>query len=264
MDEKKQRFSGKPVSDQIVKYYRVNDINKFVFSRPFLRKDEHIESDNEFAHLWLERTELTTTYPLPGILRWFPVSSSKTHEISPLRNAIETMEKTNKNLRNYVLHYNRDKNMQINPLSLSLNGILDAAVMGGIKNYEEAFFTEEYKIHHNDDLVLLQKLKDLIADQIPLLELCVQIHKEKAPANLQPLQKRLEDCFAKMQESVVEKYGKGVRESFSLSLWIFVFMCFFSSVIVHLEKCMNFNMLLLCIFDFKIEMISNRLLITEL
>lgn len=122
MDEKKQRFSGKPISDQIVKFYRVNNIQKFTFSRPFTRRDPLIESTNDFAHLWLERTDLTTTYPLPGILRWFPVEHTQVQEISPLRNAIETMEKTNKTLMNYVILYNKDKNLQINPLSLTLNG----------------------------------------------------------------------------------------------------------------------------------------------
>ncbi|XP_056641342.1 dedicator of cytokinesis protein 1 isoform X3 [Diorhabda sublineata] len=208
MDEKKQRFSGKPVSDQIVKFYRVNNIQKFTFSRPFIRKDPLIESTNEFAHLWLERTELTTTYPLPGILRWFPVEHTQVHEISPLRNAIETMEKTNKTLTNYVVVSNKDKSMQINTLSLTLNGILDAAVMGGIKNYEEVFFTGDYETHHAEDKILIEKLKDLIADQIPLLDLCVQIHKQKVPDNLRPLQKRLEECFATLKEDVEGKYGK--------------------------------------------------------
>ncbi|KAJ8931901.1 hypothetical protein NQ314_015170 [Rhamnusium bicolor] len=183
---------------------------KFTFSRPFTRKDPFMETDNEFAHLWLERTELTTTYPLPGILRWFPVQFIKIHEISPLRNAIETMERTNKTLTNYITVFNKDKSMQINPLSLTLTGILDAAVMGGIKNYEEVFFTTEYECHHPDDKILLQKLKDLIADQIPLLDLCVQIHKQKAPDNLQPLQKRLEECFALMRTDVEEKYGRKI------------------------------------------------------
>lgn len=124
MDERKQRFSGKPVAEQIIKYYRVNHIQKFSYSRPFTRKDPLIETENEFASLWLERTVLVTTYPLPGILRWFPVNSQLTEvtEISPLRNAIETMEKTNKNLRNSIILYSRDKMAPINPLSLILTG----------------------------------------------------------------------------------------------------------------------------------------------
>lgn len=91
-----------------------------------------------------------------------------------------------------------------------ISGILDAAVMGGIKNYEEVFFTSDYEVHHSDDQLLLEKLKDLIADQIPLLGHCVQIHKMKAPDNLQPLQKRLEECFVFMKADVEEKYGKRV------------------------------------------------------
>ncbi|KAG5888714.1 hypothetical protein JTB14_035777 [Gonioctena quinquepunctata] len=208
MDEKKQRFSGKPVLDQIVKFYRVNNIQKFTFSRPITRRDPLIETDNEFAHLWLERTEMTTTYPLPGILRWFPVEHTKVHEISPLRNAIETMEKANKTLMNYISVFNKDKNIHLNQLCMSLNGILDAAVMGGIKNYEEVFFTPAYETHHAEDKILIEKLKDLIADQIPLLDLCLQIHKLRAPKDLQPLQDRLEMCFGIMRASVEEKYGK--------------------------------------------------------
>ncbi|KAF5292477.1 hypothetical protein FQA39_LY14024 [Lamprigera yunnana] len=125
MDEKSQRFSGKPVADQIVKYYKVNDVQKFRYSRPFTRKDLAVETDNEFASLWLERTILVTTYPLPGILRWFPVSSTNTIEISPICYAIETMEEKNKELRDLIMIYNQDKTMPINPLSLKLNvGIL--------------------------------------------------------------------------------------------------------------------------------------------
>lgn len=60
-------------------------------------------AENEFASLWLERTVLVTSHPLPGILRWFPVVSSETFLVSPLMNAIETMENTNTILRDLVL-----------------------------------------------------------------------------------------------------------------------------------------------------------------
>ncbi|XP_044753163.1 dedicator of cytokinesis protein 1 [Coccinella septempunctata] len=213
MDErKKKRFSGKPLSEPILKYYQVNDIRKFTFSRPFTRKDPNFETSNEFANLWLERTELTISHPLPGILRWFPVINVEIHEISPLLYAIETIEKTNKKLRSHILIFNRDKNIQINPLSLTLTGILDANVMGGIKNYEDTFFTDAYSINHPQDELLIQKLKDLLANQIPLLELCVQIHKDCIPVALQPLQDRLESRFSLMKEDVVKKYGIGVSD----------------------------------------------------
>lgn len=83
--------------------------------------------------------------------------------------------------------------------------------MGGIRNYEEVFFAPEYLTHHAEDQVLVNRLKDLIADQIPLLELCLQIHKQKAADSLQPLQKKMEDCFSVMKSEVEKKYGKRVR-----------------------------------------------------
>ncbi|XP_025835960.1 dedicator of cytokinesis protein 1 [Agrilus planipennis] len=211
MDEKRQRFSGKPVADQIIKYYRVNNVQKFRYSRPLTRKDPGNESNNEFANLWIERTVLVTTYPLPGILRWFPVKSSNTYEMSPLCHAIETMEEKNKELRTLITLYSRDKVAPINNLGMKLNGIVDPAVMGGVMNYEMAFFTPEYALSHPNDCFLIQRLKDLIADQIPLLELGIQVHRDRAPSSLQPFQRHLEECFAKMQESVVKKYGKKVR-----------------------------------------------------
>lgn len=83
--------------------------------------------------------------------------------------------------------------------------------MGGTTNYEKVFFTDEYVRIYREDDVLIQRLKDLIADQIPLLELCVQIHRERVTHDLMPLHKRIEECFMQMQESVSEKYGKRVK-----------------------------------------------------
>lgn len=104
------------ISNTYSRYHRVNDVQRFRFSRPAPRKeiisiagDKEKEvnvgtsSSNEFASLWLERTVLVTSYPLPGILRWFPVTSNETYLVSPLRNAIETMETTNTALRDLIV-----------------------------------------------------------------------------------------------------------------------------------------------------------------
>lgn len=94
----------------------MNDVQRFRFSRPAPRKEviavnndkekeinTSTNNSNEFASLWLERTVLVISYPLPGILRWFPVTSSETYLVSPLRNAIETMEATNTALRDLII-----------------------------------------------------------------------------------------------------------------------------------------------------------------
>uniref|UniRef100_A0A8L0DNM7 Dedicator of cytokinesis 1 n=1 Tax=Oncorhynchus mykiss TaxID=8022 RepID=A0A8L0DNM7_ONCMY len=176
---------------------------QFQYSRP-VRKGEK-DPDNEFSNMWIERTTYTTAYKLPGILRWFDVRSVST--ISPLENAMETMQLTNEKISNMVQRHLNDSNLPINPLSMLLNGIVDPAVMGGFTNYEKAFFTEKYQGDHPEDQEKLDKLKDLIAWQIPYLADGVRIHGEKVTEALRPFHDRLEACFKQLREKVEKQYG---------------------------------------------------------
>ncbi len=58
-------------------------------------------------------------------------------EISPLENAMKTMQLTNEKISSMVQRHLNDTNLPINPLSMLLNGIVDPAVMGGFTNYEK-------------------------------------------------------------------------------------------------------------------------------
>ena len=49
---------------------------------------------------------------------------------------------------------------------MRLNGIIDAAVMGGLKNYEEAFFTDDYLRSNPDNELIITNLKEQIREQI--------------------------------------------------------------------------------------------------
>lgn len=112
--------------------------------------------------MWIERTTYITAYRFPGILKWFEVKSVSVvrrrpdcalffknqrtsrcvcpdaqEEISPLENAVETMEMANEKLSNLVQQQACDRSLSINPLSMMLSGIVDPAVMGGFSNYEK-------------------------------------------------------------------------------------------------------------------------------
>ncbi|XP_018616629.1 dedicator of cytokinesis protein 1 isoform X2 [Scleropages formosus] len=199
------KFQNKPVSEQIVSFYTVNEVQKFQYSRP-VRKGEK-DPENEFANMWIERTTYVTAYKLPGILRWFEVKFFSTDEISPVENAMETMQLTNEKINNMVQRHLNDANLPINPLSMLLNGIVDPAVMGGLTNYEKAFFTEKYIHEHLEDQEKIEKLKDLIAWQIPYLAEGVRIHGEKVTEALRPFHERLEACFKQLRERVEKQYG---------------------------------------------------------
>ena len=50
----------------------------------------------------------------------------------------------------------------------------DAAVMGGTANYERAFFTDKYLITYPEHKKKVEDLKDLLADQVPLLHVGIR------------------------------------------------------------------------------------------
>lgn len=82
-----------------------------------------------------------------GRSRWpalTPPSAAQV-EISPLENAIETMQLTNDKMNSMLQQHLDDPSLPINPLSMLLNGIVDPAVMGGFANYEKARDTQVSK-----------------------------------------------------------------------------------------------------------------------
>uniref|UniRef100_A0AAY4ECP1 Dedicator of cytokinesis 5 n=1 Tax=Denticeps clupeoides TaxID=299321 RepID=A0AAY4ECP1_9TELE len=199
-----QQFKEKGVPEQILNYYRSNEVEQFQYSRPF-RKGEK-QPDNEFATMWIERTTYITAYLFPGILKWFEVKSVSV-EISPLENAVEAMELANEKLSNLVQQQACDRSLAVHPLSMMLNGIVDPAVQGGFANYEKAFFIEKYVQEHPEDLERIEILKHLIALQIPLLDEGIRIHGEKATEQLKPLHNRIVTCFQDLREKVEKHYG---------------------------------------------------------
>ena len=66
-----------------------------------------------------------------------PLCCVPQEEISPLENAIETMELTNERVSNCVQQHAWDHSLSVHPLSMLLSGIVDPAVMGGFSNYEK-------------------------------------------------------------------------------------------------------------------------------
>jgi dedicator of cytokinesis protein 1 len=60
------------------------------------------------------------------------------------------MQVTNKVLRDLIIAHRSDPTLQLNPLSLKISGIVDAAVMGGVTNYEKVstFFFNIFNIFH--------------------------------------------------------------------------------------------------------------------
>ncbi|XP_031549558.1 dedicator of cytokinesis protein 1-like [Actinia tenebrosa] len=194
----RRKFIGKNVMEQITKFYDVNHVNTFQYSRKFHQGQK--EKDNEFKTMWLERTVLYTSYKFPGILCWFEVTNSDMELISPIQYALETMISVNKELRSVIGQQKADVKLNINPLSMKLQGIVEAAVQGGTANYEKAFLIPQYLQQNPDHQGYVEQLKELLVEQIDILEEGIQLHSTRVSDNLRPLHDLIEKKYKDLKQ----------------------------------------------------------------
>ncbi|CAB1459473.1 unnamed protein product [Pleuronectes platessa] len=186
------------VPERIKSFYRINNVCRFHYDRPFHKGPK--DRENEFRSLWIERTTLILSRPLPGISRWAEVERREVVEVSPLENAIYVVENKTQELRTLISQYqHRQHHGNINPLSMCLNGVIDAAVNGGIARYQEAFFDKDYISSHPEDTERITHLKDLMQEQVHILGVGLAVHEKLVHPEMRPLHKKLVDQFHMMR-----------------------------------------------------------------
>eukprot|EP00800_Vazella_pourtalesii_P011037 TRINITY_DN2667_c1_g1_i1.p1 TRINITY_DN2667_c1_g1~~TRINITY_DN2667_c1_g1_i1.p1 ORF type:complete len:1797 (+),score=87.02 TRINITY_DN2667_c1_g1_i1:526-5391(+) len=197
------------VNERIKSFYKVNSVCRFRHSRPFHKGEK--DKSNEFKTLWLERTIYVTNGKFPGLLKSFPVKSSEIRDVSPLEYALETVESSSMELKELISSIKSGNAQYINQLSMRLNGIIDAAVMGGLKNYEDAFFTEEYLLSHPDKTDDISLLKAHIREQIEICQEGIRLHGKLCEESLYPFHQRIESQFSILKKKYYT--GKNRRDS---------------------------------------------------
>ncbi|KAM6977028.1 dedicator of cytokinesis protein 3-like isoform 1-T1 [Aplochiton taeniatus] len=197
------------VPERIKSFYRINNVNRFHYDRPFHKGPK--DRENEFRSLWIERTTLILSRPLPGISRWAEVERRELVEVSPLENAIYVVENKTQELRTLISQYqHRQHHGNINPLSMCLNGVIDAAVNGGIARYQEAFFDKDYVNSHPEDTERITQLKDLMQEQVHILGVGLAVHEKLVHPEMRPLHKKLVDQFHIMRTGLHHQGMPGV------------------------------------------------------
>lgn len=197
------------VPDKIARYYEVNDVIKFQHDRPIHKGT--VDKNNEFKSLWIERTFIEISEPLPNILRWFEIKRQSVRELPPVEVACETMANTLKELEDLMNQYKLDNKRNLNPFTMRLKGTIDANVQGGIPKYQEAFFSDTYLNSLEGKDPNVQKLRSLIINIMQVLDSALELHGKLAPTEVQPLHKMLVERFTHFRESL-NCWGKVRRQ----------------------------------------------------
>lgn len=216
------KFRDKFLHPHISMFYESNGVKEFCCSKVFKRNFD--KNENELACLWLERTIMKTKYRLPGLAPCFVVVESLVKELPPIQIAIEDLIKKQdefvKELSNYYFNI---PNQNVSTLLQKIQGVVEAAVNGGIDQYEKAFMCPEF-MNRRDSLSVLQKddymrqLKNAILSLIPLINIAFGILKTKVPESLKPLYDHLTDLFKKKKFSMEQKYKSDFSHCSSVKL----------------------------------------------
>jgi len=118
--------------------------------------------------------------------------------LSPIDNAVDTIQKKNNELLEIITKHENGKE-NISPFTMVLKGVIDAAVNGGVSLYQEAFFTTEYLKENPDKQAAVTKLKQTLNEQIDILAKGLAIHAKICPEDLGGLQEQLEGQFTTLK-----------------------------------------------------------------
>ena len=87
-------------------------------------------------------------------------------EICPIENAIESVANRNQELRRDIDQCEADPEQGIKSLGMKLNGVIDAAVNGGVAKYEQAFLVREYHRARPEHIEYINVLTTVITEQV--------------------------------------------------------------------------------------------------
>lgn len=190
--ETMKRFEGKTVAESIVRFYHTNHVRRFMLKRPFHRGQK--TKDNEYKTLHTECITYTTTYRFPGILKWFEVVDTDIMVKNPVENGMEMVLDNIQQLRTVINRIRGDSSHSTNPLTMKLNGTLDAAVNGGVSKFE-VFFTPEYLEINPKSKPLVPQLKTFMEELCQVCEDGVELHAQVRPDSMKGLHQRMEELL---------------------------------------------------------------------
>jgi len=202
----KYGFSASPatIPKNITTYREHNDLCVFVYAKG-IQKALEKNPKNEFKHLWVSKTYLVTEECFPNNRRRMIVNHRKEVLLPPIVNAIATMHNKTNELREKVETVAQAPSgpVDVGPLSMNLNGMIDAAVNGGTQKYIEAFIGEDYLQDQASDQRALAKqhqeeLKAAIREQVEELKVGLDVFGKRCDEKLKGLYQHLRGFYEQM------------------------------------------------------------------
>ncbi|GJN92547.1 hypothetical protein Rhopal_005577-T1 [Rhodotorula paludigena] len=206
VDHSSPILTNPDVPHYVRSYWQHCEVNTFSFSRP-LTKDVtgRSRSISDFASLWSEKTVLICEDSFPTVLRRSEIVEIRLIEISPVENACKDVETKKSELATLERRYRallategENRKINSNPLSMALNGAVDAPLNQGIPMYRRAFLQPEFiATLPPSQVAVVRQLETSIDELVVTLARCLKLHAVICPPEMHPFHETLERFFEK-------------------------------------------------------------------
>jgi C2 domain in Dock180 and Zizimin proteins/DOCK N-terminus/DHR-2, Lobe C/DHR-2, Lobe A/SH3 domain len=198
---------GRELPGNMEMYHLNNDLCVFSYSKG-VQKSTEKHPANEFKTLWVTKSYIQTKESFPTTRRRCRVVKRREVSLSPVHNAASTVGDKNNELLKHIENVEKDTSdhPDVSPLSMNLNGMIDAAVNGGTQKYIEAFLSPTFLSENPGDENAEQQrlLKQYLNDQLVLLKRGLALFGERCDPALQGLYEHLMTKYSDMVQTVTK------------------------------------------------------------
>eukprot|EP00483_Globobulimina_turgida_P003201 UN03206 len=145
--------------------------------------------------------------------RRIPVIDEKIVEYTPFQTAINNLSTKNQDILKIIETLENDSTKSTNDISMNLNGILDAAVMGGVAKYREAFFDGTYLNQFPKETTIVPQFVNTLKQQMQIAKNGLDAYDKYAIDALQPHIDHLKTCYKKQMIALSEFYKETQKYS---------------------------------------------------
>jgi hypothetical protein len=175
------------------KYFNVNDVGVFLYSKPFRKNKQKGEQQHEeFADLWYRNYYYVLADPLPALNRRSDITRIDITETHPVDNAINAMKDKNREITEMTTRYEGGNAGNLAPFTMILKGVIDAAVSGGTVLYTKAFFNDDWLSRNRDRVAAAEVLNQALVTQVVVLDKGLKLHASLCPQEMAALQQDLD------------------------------------------------------------------------
>jgi dedicator of cytokinesis protein 3 len=148
--------------------------------------------------VWEEKTYFRTEEQFPTVLRRSEVIDVHIVEISAIENAITEIEQKTKDLASLELRYSSlaktGQTVSTNALTSALNTAVDNLTAF---QYRDTFLNPEYLSRHPERLQFVQRLNQVLLEQVRIIDSCLKLHSALCPQEMLPFHETMEKMFRK-------------------------------------------------------------------